>query len=274
MKKFFALPLAVVFVAACSDSSTAPSATSDLTPSYAKPGPGPGPTPVVGTTTDLTFDFNGSVIAAGTLGVAAFVTEDQTNAAGTSAASSIGSADYLPGTTNGFLGRFANISDQAVLNVGNGGSRYSISFDLYIIGTWDGKGKQAQHGAFQANVWSIGTRCGAPSQAFDNLFSTTFSNQVTVQQDFPAPAGSGGGAKATTGAYKVNELGYSGRLDLTNIAPFKPIADSWYKLSYTGDNPCGVGQPMSFVFRASNPLAQPTWDESWAIDNVVIKTDS
>jgi hypothetical protein len=273
MKKIFALPLAVVFVAACSDSSTAPSATADLAPSFAKPAPGPGGTPVSGNLTNLTFDFNGSVVAAG-LGSGAFVTENQADPGATSTASSIGAADYLPGTSNGFLGRFADNASQAVLNVGNGGSRYSVSFDLYIIGTWDGKGKQAQHGAFQANVWSIGTRCGAPSANFTNVFSTTFSNQLTVQQDYPAPAGSGGGAKATTGAYKVDELGYAGRLDLTNIAPFKAIADSWYKLTFTGDNPCGVGQPMSIVFRASNPLAQPTWDESWAIDNVVIKTDS
>jgi hypothetical protein len=148
-----------------------------------------------------------------------------------------------------------------------------VSFDLYIIGTWDGKGKQAQNGTFKANVWSIGYRCGPPSQAFNNIFSTTFSNQVTVQQDYPMPVGGGGGAKATTNAYQVNTLGYSGRYDLTNIAPFKPIADSWYKLSYTGDSPCGPNTPFSLIFKASNPLAQDTWDESWAIDNVVIKTD-
>jgi hypothetical protein len=274
MKKFFAVPLAVLFVAACSDSSTAPSATADLSPSYAKPTPPPSGVTVAGNLTNLTFSFDGDVTASG-IGSGAFVTEDQSNAAATSSASSIGSADYLPGTTNGFLGRFADNTSQAVLNVGNGGSRYSISFDLYIIGTWDGKGKQAQHGAFQANVWSIGYRCGAPSQAFTSIFSTTFSNQLTVQQDYPLPAGSGGGAKATTGAYKVDALGYAGRLDLTNIAPFKAIADSWYQLSFSSDtNPCGTGNPVSFIFRASNPLAQPTWDESWAIDNVVIKTDA
>jgi hypothetical protein len=272
MKKFFALPLAVVFVAACSDSSTAPSATSDLTPSYVKPGPGPGVT-VNGNLTDLTFDFNGDVTAAG-LGSAAFVTEDQTDPVATSAASSIGSADYLPGTANGFLGRFTNTHAQAVLNVPAPGSKYSLSFDLYVIGTWDGIGKQAQHGVFEANVFALGYRCGSVSSAFNNIFSTTFSNQVTVQQDYPAQAFRGGGSKATTGAYLVNALGYLGHLELTNIATFKPIADSWYKMSFSGLNPCPAGQTMSIIFKSSNPGQQSNYDESWAIDNVVVKTDS
>ena len=49
--------------------------------------------------------------------------------------------------------------------------------------------------------------------------------------------------------------------------------DSWYKLSFTGLNPCGNGAPLYLVFSVPNAGLQSNYDESWGVDNVQIMTD-
>jgi hypothetical protein len=267
MKKFFALPLAVVFVAACSDSSTAPSATANLSPSYAKPTPPPGggggPTNVL---INDTFDFQSGIGVSGA-GGSTMATQLQPGISGTSA-DPAGVSTSPSGAK--FLGRFTETRTDAVLNVVNGYAKYTLTFDLYIIGSWDGIGKQAQHGAFDANVVSISANCGGGVNV--PIFATTFSNQLTVQQDFPQPFGSGGGAKAASGSVSQETLGYRGHPELSNTPPFRSFSDAIYHLTYSGNNPCGSGNPIQFVWSTTNPRQQSMIDESWGVDNVNIKT--
>lgn len=266
MKKFLAVPLAVLFVAACSESSTAPvRSNADVTPSYAKPVPpstGGGPTNVL--VNDF-FDFQTGIAVSGA-GGSTFTTALQDGVIGASADDPI-TVSSPSGAS--FLGRFPETRTDAHLNVVNGFDKYTLSFDLYIIGSWDGIGKQAQHGVFQANVVSISALCGTTVVP---IFSTTFSNQLTVQQDFPLPAGSGGGAKAATDAFSTETLGYRGHPELSNTPTFRSFSDAIYKLTYSGDNPCGSGNAITFVWSTSNPRQQSMIDESWGIDNVRIKT--
>jgi hypothetical protein len=149
---------------------------------------------------------------------------------------------------------------------------YSLTFDLYIIGSWDGRGKQAQQGIFEGNFFTIAYRCNGASGAGTPIFQTSFSNQLTVQQDFPNALFTGG-YKAGTESIAKDALDY--RNDPTSNTPlFRSFGDVTYRLTYSGTNPCGSGVPLAFVFRtAADPDQQSLYDESWGVDNVIVKAD-
>jgi hypothetical protein len=161
-----------------------------------------------------------------------------------------------PGTTKlastSFLGR---LGDQEVsLTVPAGRSSVTISFDLYIIGTWDGAGQQG----YGSDRWQI--EVSRNGGARENVFHTSFSNQATKPQHFPKQI-TDGTSPNDRGAYLVNALGYpkaSGKYD---------VGDAIYKLTYTVSNP-GAG-PVVFYFHTTTPM-QDLNDESWGIDNVSV----
>lgn len=262
MKKFFAVPLAALLVAACSDSSTAP-ASSDLDPSYARP---VDPIVVCETCTVVgDFDFeSGTTISAE--GGATIGTELQVGASGVADAPGVVTA---PAGGQDFLGRFSNTRTMVLINSPGTGANYYLNFDLYIIGSWDGRGKQAQQGAFLANVVEIGYRCTSGG-AITNLLKTTFSNQYTVQQDYPNSF-LNGGFKAGSGAEAIDALGYASRPDLSHTPSFRSFGDATYNLTFSGSNPCGPGNPITFTVSTSNPTQQSVYDESWGLDNIIVR---
>ena len=258
MKKFFAVPLAVLFAAACSD-STSP-AGSDLNPSYAKPVE---PTPVCSSCTVVgDFDFETGTTSA--VGGATVGTELQPGISGSADAAVAVEAP----SGEGFLGRFPNTRTMVVIN-GTSGANYNLTLDLYVIGSWDGRGKQAQQGVFQANVVDIGYRCSAGG-AITSIFKTTFSNQYTVQQDYPNPYLSGG-YKAGSGAEAIDALGYALHPELSNTPQFRSFGDATYTLTFSGINPCGAGIAPTFTISTSNPTQQSVYDESWGVDNILLR---
>ena len=262
MKKLFALPLAALVLAACSE-STDPN-VADVAPAFAKPiKPPPGPSPA--TTLVASYLFNGSIEAQAGAGIG-------TDTDDGSAAGQATDLHYAPSdASNGFVGRFNNTNTRLILNVVNPASKYTVEFDLYIIGSWDGRGKQAQSGTFEANVFQIGYRCGAG--AVVPIFTTTFSNQYTVQQDFPLSYLKGGN-KAGTGSVpgSLDALGYKDYPLLSNTPPFRSFGDATYHLTYTVGNVCGGAAPQ-FVFSSTAPGQQSNWDESWGIDNLKLFAD-
>ena len=155
-------------------------------------------------------------------------------------------------------------SDAVSLSVTNPQSVVAVDFDLYLIGSWDGTGKQAQHGRYGTDLWQFGYRCGT-SPVVD-VFTTTFSNQKTVSQSFPDKYSKRKSHPAWTGAASVNRLQYN--RPLTNVPQFSSYGDSEYHLSFSWANTCGT-EPVSLVFRTPNGL-QSTWDEVWGIDNLVV----
>jgi hypothetical protein len=42
-------------------------------------------------------------------------------------------------------------------------------------------------------------------------------------------------------------------------------------MSYSGTNPCGAGQAIQFEISTSNPTQQSVRDESWGVDNILVK---
>ncbi|MEO8192504.1 MAG: hypothetical protein ABI681_01555 [Gemmatimonadales bacterium] len=264
MKRIMYASLATLVFAGCSE-PTAPSKALDVTsPVYARKtgggGAGGGPTTVV---IDDNFSFEPGAAAT----ASSFGTELQAGAVGEASDPAVATSP----SGQRFLGRFQETRTQLVLTTPAGHSKYSLAFDLYTIGSWDGKGKQAQNGVFEANVVQIGYRCGT-SATITPLFSTTFSNQLTVQQDYPRALGLGGN-KAGTGSFAQDALGYRGHPELSNTPPFRSFADVSYRLTFAGANPCGTNA-MSFVWDTSNPTQQNLNDESWGIDNVNLKMGS
>jgi hypothetical protein len=110
----------------------------------------------------------------------------------------------------------------------------------------------------------------APGTVRD-IFTTTFSNQTTVQQNYPNTFASGGGAKALSGSVANNTL-FNGD-PTVNVPGFRSVADATYHLKYSGANPCGTGA-VTFVFRTYAPGQQSAPDETWGVDNISIKTDN
>lgn len=267
MKKIFFLPLAAFIVAACSEPTTS-TATSDLSPSYAKPTPPPTEPTFTTTITNDFYTFTSSGISAAG---SSFITGLEAGGQGTAS----GPATVVAPSPSfeEFLGRFVNVDTEARLVVTNGSNQFLLQYDLYTIGSWDGKGKQAQSGFFEANVFSVSFLCeGAIPDGV--LFTSTFSNQLTVQQDYPANTalGQSGGNKAATGSFDTDALNYRSRPDLSNTPPFRSFGDVSYHMQLSGPNPCGVGQTVTFVFGSTAPNQQSNYDESWGIDNVRIRT--
>jgi hypothetical protein len=162
-----------------------------------------------------------------------------------------------PGTSNkpatSFLGRFS--TEVVSLSLPAGSSSVTISFDLYIIGSWDGAGKQN----FGSDRWQIEVQRG--SAAPENVFHTSFANQATKPQNYPKQVTQNGTQPAGRGATAVNTLGYTPFLGRNDMG------DATYHLSFTVSNP-GAG-PMTFLFHTTTP-GQGAPDESWGLDNVVV----
>jgi hypothetical protein len=254
---------AVTVLAACSDTS-GPVSNSDLRVAYGKVKTPP-PIPVSGNLQNVTYSFGagGAEGAAVTTGSTTLTVEDQT---GVTAASI--PTDHPPAFTAGnyVLGRLNN--EAVNLSVSTGATKFSVAFDLWLIGSWDGRGQQAQHGAFGEDSWEVGAVCGS---SIVPIFVTSFSNQKTVQQAYPGQVTDGGGAKYASGSVGHNETGYTD----ANVPLFNAYVDVHYQLSFSGLNPCPGGTAWTAIKMLIPDFdLQTRTDESWAIDNLTLKTDS
>lgn len=161
------------------------------------------------------------------------------------------STEVTPGTVphpaDRFLGRFAE--DEAVSLTLTGlpvHSVLTVSFDLYVITTWDGNGTQGP------DVWDLSVS-GGPT-----LLHTTFSNVTDPNNDRQAYPDEypGGDYPARQGAAENNTLGYTHG---------DPIMDSVYSLSFFFTH-----SSSSLVLNFSGSGLQTLDDESWGVDNVTV----
>ena len=226
MKAKYFLPAVAVFFAACSE-PTSPALDLDVAAGKQTPAPPP-PTTVL-----YSQNFESGIASLGAWNMSTLATSTGT-------------------TKTTFLGRLLN--EEVSLSVPAGKTSVTITFDLYIIGTWDGAGQQG----FGGDRWQI--EVSKNGGARENVFHTSFSNQATKPQNFPKDI-NGGTSPNDRGAAATNTLGYpksSGKFD---------VGDAIYHLTYTVSNP-GAG-PLVFYFHSTTPL-QDLNDESWGIDNVSV----
>jgi choice-of-anchor C domain-containing protein len=120
----------------------------------------------------------------------------------------------------------------------------TVSFDLYVIRTWDGHGPQ-----FGPDIWDVSVP-GGPT-----LLHTTFANPLTPGREQAYPDEYPGGHHLpNTGANEVDTLGYQ----LGGI----PM-DAVYHLSFSFPH---TASTLALDF--SDQLTEMIDDESWGIDNI------
>ncbi len=162
--------------------------------------------------------------------------------------------DTTPGTSahpaDAFLGQLGNETETLSLNNLAPHSTVTATFDLYIINTMDGNGPFGGG----PDPWSL-------TENGNTLIATNFANFPGDTQSFGGSNGSGGyltgGMYADqTGATEKNTLGY-------------PANDAVYHLSFTFTDPASL-LALNFVSGQNQGIG----DESWGLDNVVVKTDA
>jgi hypothetical protein len=156
--------------------------------------------------------------------------------------------DITPTDSRAFLGQFAG--DDAVsllLNNLPAHNSVTVSFDLYVIQSWDGVGPD-----YGPDVWQLSVN-GGPV-----LLNTTFSNtgEDGHQQSYPGSYSGGALYDAYTGAAEINTLGYGF------------YGDSVYKLSFTFKH---ANNLLKLNFAGFG--LQDVDDESWGLDNVSVATN-
>jgi hypothetical protein len=256
MKRFIAASCGAVLLAACAE-PTAPSAGSDLHARFARKPSGQTLT-VAGNLQNNVFQFSGADYAMeGSTSTTLSILDGNLQAVSVL-------TEELPAQPGNYvLGRLNN--DQVAIGILPGATKYEVSFDLYVIGSWDGRGQQAQNGAFGQDSWQISAKCG---ETFVNIFTTTFSNQKSVQQNYPNPV-TGKSAQWLTGSSGSNKTGFDVPVPL-----FSSVTDSWYELTYKGTNPCGA-EPFTAIHLSIPGFSlQSRADESWAVDRLQVKTDN
>lgn len=169
---------------------------------------------------------------------------------------STGATDTSPSGED-FLGRFINHTETlSFTTLDPGAHLITLSFDLYLTGTWDGN-----HPSFGPDHWKLDIGGGA------TLLDTTFSNAngqpfvggAVINQAFPGNH-PGGDNAPWTGTSGVNTLGYAalGFLDGGKV-------DSTYSLTYQFVH---TGPNLDINFSASN--LEGAGFERWGLDNVSV----
>jgi hypothetical protein len=128
-----------------------------------------------------------------------------------------------------------------------------VSFDLYVLKSWDGNSRRYGPDRFLVRVG------GGPV-----LLDTTFSNNPKVREDgsyqrYPSSGGKAVSNPPQTGAVSIGTLGYN------NF--FK---DSVYHLSFEFPH---TRSTLTLEFGSSLFEGKGTADESWGLDNVVVSAD-
>lgn len=152
-----------------------------------------------------------------------------------------------------FLGEFGNGNVTLTLSGLPVHDSMTLSFDLFILKSWDGNYTGYGPDRFYLDV------VDGPS-----LLSTTFANTSSAQSFPQAYRAPGASYAARTNADEVDSLGS------------RSYGSSIYKFGESGtNNPAFVfahsASSITFSFSASN--LQGVSDESWGLDNVVVKTD-
>lgn len=151
--------------------------------------------------------------------------------------------DKTPRDERQFLGRFLNDRVQLSLAGLPPHKELTLSFDLLIIGTWDGNNTE-----WGPDQWRLRIIDGPV------LLKTTFSNTRNPQA-FPDPY-PGGENTSYSGASEHNTLGYV-MMDWS--------WDAVYRLSYTVAH-----EANSVIFEFAAAGLQFLDDESWGLDNVLV----
>ncbi|MGE0682964.1 MAG: thrombospondin type 3 repeat-containing protein [Candidatus Binatia bacterium] len=161
--------------------------------------------------------------------------------------------DTTPAGARRFFGQFGSGTVSLTLTGLPAHTNITVSFDLFILQTWDGNGIP-----FGPDIWDLSVVDGP------TLLHTTFSNvhKDLGQQAYP-DAYPGGDNPSTTGAVEIDTLGYDSFFGDAHHG------DSIYRLSFTFSH-----STNSLVMNFSASGLQLLGDESWGLDNVDVAVSS
>lgn len=236
MKKLFSLPLAVVFAAACSE-STAPVATK-------------------------TFEggINAVAIAGGTTYTFEGISSSDASIFNPYSVGTITTPYTVSGFSSGsgYLGRFTNNILTFSVNYTAGASLY---YDLYIIGTWDGTARN-----YGPDQWQLSAYCGSSATGTPAAtFTTTFSNKFKGKQNYPNQI-TGAEVAGTTGSLAVGVLGFGDGSSTRTTNHSVSVYDAIYRMSAAF--PSCTTSEVTFKMLSPTQQLQAAFDEGWGIDNV------
>lgn len=146
-----------------------------------------------------------------------------------------------------FLGEFGNNTSTLSLNGLPAHNEIEVSFDLFVLRSWDGNG-------------SYGEIFNLTAQPNQTILNTTFSSQAANNRQSYPDNYPGGDYPALTGAIEHNTLGY-----LFNGS----AEDSVYHITKTFSH---TGNTIQLDFSGIN--LEDLGNESWGIDNVCIRLNS
>jgi hypothetical protein len=172
---------------------------------------------------------------------------------GASSEWSVTTTGVTPTGNRSFLGQFGNTNILLTVSHLPVHDAITISFDLFVIRSWDGNSTTDGPDIWELNVVGGAQLCHAS-------FNNGPDNSRLNGQSFPDGVGLGVHA-AFTGAVETNSLGY--------FYQGKPM-DAVYRMSYTVAHTSDT-MTLSFLARGLNPnLAE----ESWGLANVQVKAST
>jgi hypothetical protein len=162
-----------------------------------------------------------------------------------------------------FLGQFGNETARLQLEQLPAHHWVCVSFDLYIIRSWDGNQVEKLAAALPAIPESPDRIVGPDQWLLQadgfTLLHTTFSNWGNQQQAYPSFFGVGN-FPPQNGARDINHLGYT----FGNYA-----MDATYHQTFTF-----IHQSDSLALDFSALGLQAISDESWGLDNLIVNVDN
>jgi hypothetical protein len=239
MKRLFALSVAALVFAACSE-STAPEVESDIATRFGKSTPEPPP---------LTAICDGGPTCA-----------DFDDAEGTTAASNFGLVETTISPSGAvFSKRYAD--ESVIIPLGNpGAGTATVRFALYTIGAWEGEAKKKVPDTIKLE-WQCGIN-GAKTR----IMFASFGNRISSVTSYPFDVE----AKGHTGGQYYNTgkdiLGYKGRTDITDqFEMATDVADARYNILRTINHSCTASELR--IILTGNGLGSVS-SASWAVDNL------
>jgi hypothetical protein len=159
---------------------------------------------------------------------------------------SSGKTDVTPSVrARFFLGQFGNETITLTLSDLPTHTQVTVSFDLFILRSWDGNNQ-----IYGPDIWQLKVDEG------QTLLHTTFANAPPDLVDF---------MQAYPGAYPDHDyLPYTGAAEIKTLG-YTDAPDSVYHLSYSFDHTASI---LSLDF--SGQGLQGIKDESWGLDNVEV----
>jgi hypothetical protein len=176
----------------------------------------------------------------------------------TKAAWSATKTETTPNGKTRFLGQFYNDSVQLTLDKLPTHKTVTVTFDLYIIHSWDGNDPTAG-----PDVWGLNLE-GGPS-----LINTTFSNRAVGSQSFGCMAGE----DASNNCYsKGGSSGFGALKNSLGYAPVYNATDCAYKINYSFEHDRSF-LILTFFGNLKEATAEyrNTGNEGWGLDNVRVE---